>query len=227
MVTRALIFLLLFLPFSLHGQQFMFEKPDYPKIRHEVADSGSKFFYPGLMSRYLHNDTTLGIEEYRHLYYGYTFQDVYDPFWKSGEADTLQYFYGKGTFTESDCDSIIVYARKSIGKFPFDLRQIMMLPFAYHTIGNETEADKWAFKAGSITQVILRSGNGKSTESAWHVILQTHEFDIIRTMGFEGKPLVTPKGNCDYVELEENDYKLKGFYFNVGRIFEVVKKKKR
>ena len=227
MAKPFLIALALCISLNMYGQQFMFEKPDYARIQRDVADSASKLFYPNLMSRYLRNDTTLGIEEYRHLYYGYTFQKAYDPFWKSGETDTLQQLYAKGTFTEADCHAIIKYARKSIEKFPFDLRQIMMLPFAYHTIGDETEANKWAFKAGSITQVIIRSGNGKSPESAWHIILQSHEYDIIRTIGLDGKPLVTPKGNSDYVELEENEFKLKGVYFDVGRIFDAVKKKKR
>ena len=226
-MKTLLISFVLCVSFNSYGQQFMFNKPDYAKIQRDVADSVSKFFYPKLMSRYLRNDTTLGIEEYRHLYFGYTFQEAYDPWWSSEEMDTLQRLYTKGTFTEADCRAIIKYARKSIEKFPFDLRQIAMLPFAYHTLGDETEANKWAFKAGSITQVIIRSGNGKSPESAWHVILQSHEYDIIRTIGLERKPQVTPKGNTDYVELEENEYKLKGVYFDVGRIFDAVKKKKR
>lgn len=47
-------------------------KPDFKEIEKAINDKSSPFFYNALMKRYSNNDTLLTMDEYRHLYYGYS-----------------------------------------------------------------------------------------------------------------------------------------------------------
>jgi len=72
--------------------------------------------------------------------------------------------------------------------------------------------------------VILSSGDGRTEESAFHVISVSHEYDILQVLGFEfgGQQSLTTK-DCDYLAVKENEYDIKGFYFNVQMLLEKEK----
>jgi hypothetical protein len=74
-----IIFLLITIGIA-NSQELTFQKPDYDLIKKDIQDSSSAFYYPKIMSRLLVYDTTLTIEDYRHLYYGYIFQNDYKPY---------------------------------------------------------------------------------------------------------------------------------------------------
>ena len=45
------------------------EVPDMEEIQTQINDPSSPLYYPTLMKRYLDNDTTLNLAEYRCLYF--------------------------------------------------------------------------------------------------------------------------------------------------------------
>ena len=51
------------------------EIPDMEKIENAVRDSRSPYYYPDLMKKYLGNDTTMTLQDFRHLYLGYASQE--------------------------------------------------------------------------------------------------------------------------------------------------------
>ena len=55
------------------------EIPDMEKIENAVRDSRSPYYYPDLMKKYLGNDTTMTLQDFRHLYLGYASQEDYNP----------------------------------------------------------------------------------------------------------------------------------------------------
>ena len=73
--TKIAFFLLIFfytLGFAQKAAKFEVKKVDFDKIKEEITNPNSKYFYPKLMKSYLSNDTVLDFEGYRYLYYGYT-----------------------------------------------------------------------------------------------------------------------------------------------------------
>ena len=49
--------------------------PDYASIEKAISDSNSHYYYPRLFDRYVSGDTTIGLNEYKYLYYGYFFYE--------------------------------------------------------------------------------------------------------------------------------------------------------
>jgi hypothetical protein len=77
--------LLCFFAFSLSAfaQQEIIGKPNYKKIKKSIQKKSSEFYYPVLMERFKNGDSTMTIDEKRHLYYGFTFEDSYSPYSRS------------------------------------------------------------------------------------------------------------------------------------------------
>ena len=90
------LFFLLLLTF-LHGQKMEFKAPDYVEIQKNIEDKNSEFYYPKLLKRLKQNDTLLTSNQYRHLYFGYTFQKEYQPY-KTGKKseEVAKYYRGEG-----------------------------------------------------------------------------------------------------------------------------------
>ena len=78
-MKRTVLFILLLLPAALHAQNRFLEEAlatphlpvDMETIAAEVGDPSSPYFYPALFARYEKSDTTLTLNVFRHLYYGF------------------------------------------------------------------------------------------------------------------------------------------------------------
>jgi hypothetical protein len=76
-----LIFSLLII--SSFCQNTDFKKPDYKGIEKIIVDKESGFFYPDLLKRYKKSDTTLTLQDFRVLYYGFLFNESYSVYGSS------------------------------------------------------------------------------------------------------------------------------------------------
>ena len=74
-MLRILFLMLLILPATGMAQQRV---PDNEEILAEIIDGESSHYYPHLMERYMAGDTTLTLDDYYYLYYGYAYDDSYD-----------------------------------------------------------------------------------------------------------------------------------------------------
>lgn len=217
--------LLLFTIFSVaiaysQSPQFQPDPPNYDLIEKEIKDEKSKFYYPVLMERYMKNDTTLTMEEYKYLYYGYVYQPKYRPYWHCDNIEKLVNYYKKENFTEADKDEIIKLAKECIEDFPFDIRQMNMISYIYYLKGDEENSYIWAMKTQSIIHTILYTGSGLNENEAWHVIITGHEYEIIKSLEFEAASQALVPPYYDVISLKQNDTDIKAFYFNVQKILE-------
>lgn len=196
-------------------------KPDYKKIESAVSDKDSKSYYPVLMDRYTKSDTTLTKEDFRLLYYGSFFKSSYSPYGHSDYNDSIRPVLAKDSLSASDYDTLIKYEKLVLEKFPFNMRDLNILEFAYKRKGNIELVKQIAFKLDNVIETILSTGDGRTEETAWHVVSVEHEYDIIRMLGlkFGGEQSLTNKA-CDYLTLEKNKNDIKGFYFDVSKILE-------
>lgn len=224
--TTLLIFLL-----GLSCQQLQaaepaaFEIPDMEKIEEAVRDSRSPYYYPDLLKEYLGNDTTMNLAEFRHLYLGYACQEDYNPYRMVEVPKHIEEMYLQTVHTESECDSIIKYARQILADIPLDLRQINFLVYGLRQKGENREADVWEYRLKGLIQAILSTGDGKAPETAWYVIYPTDEYNIVNRQGFTATEFIFVEPYFDYIAIENNPLKIEGFYFNVKKLLKEYNRK--
>ena len=220
---KNLLFVFLFLlsaPFA-HAQRLPIEPPNYAYIKSEIKNPNSPYYYPTLFKRYLANDTTLNIEQYRALYYGFTYQKEYQSYGNPPQDDILARYANKDHLTIADCDTILLYAGQLVAKFPFDIHWINRMAYAYHVKGDNADANLLSFKAKMILQTIFSTGNGRTLPTAWHVIEVGDEYEIIYMLGLYPLHSTLVGLQCDHVTVSENPSGVRGFYFNVKRLLDM------
>lgn len=210
---------IMFFLFSLACMEIYSQAPDYETIRRNVVDSTSDSFYPKLMQRYEAFDTTLTVVDYRHLYYGYLFQNNYDSDWKSKDKKTIEKSFRDAKKDKTNYDQVITLVNNSLHEYPFDLRSMQFLCFLYHENDEKKMGEKASRRFISLIGAILSSGDGKSCETAYHVIFPQHEFSILKIFQFESAAQKRVDG-CNYLELKENKWGMEGIYFKVSGLKE-------
>lgn len=206
---------------DLTGQEGQFKAPDYEGIRSVMNKKASEFYYPKLMERYQQSDTTLTLQDFRILYYGVLYTDGYSPYGQSDYADSLRSIFNKDTLLISDFRLIIQYENSVLREYPFNLRDMNALSFAYYKTGDSISMNNTNFKMNRIITTILSTGDGKKEKSAWHVVSVGHEYDLLGVLGFQfgGSQSLTNK-RCDYLTVQKNEYNIEGFYFDVNKILD-------
>lgn len=202
---------------------------DFDSIGTAVNDPKSRYYYPRLLEKFLSNDTVLRHEDYRHLYYGYTYQEDYDPVRMSVSdyPENIRDLYYKKDFTRAECDTIIKYAELTLRDNIFDLNQMNFYIFALKKKAKNTLASIRQYKLNHLVAAILSSGNG-SKEKPWVVISVSHEYNLLNMLGFVATGHKDEGNNIDYILVEQKDKNSpEGFYFDVSRINEVTAEKYR
>lgn len=221
MKKLTIIILLTVIAASLFAGNGQFEKPDYKKIGEAVKDKQSKFYYPGLFSRYEKADTTLTSEELRYVYYGYFFSKSYSVFGPSDYRDSLAAVIKKDSLGPEDHRKVLQYEKKILASDPFSLRDLNMMAQACILMADTLGANQNAVKIQMVVVAILSSGDGKSEETAWHVVSVGNEYDLLKYLGFKfGGGQSLTKGGCDYLQVAQNEYGIDGFYFDVNMLLQ-------
>lgn len=198
--------------------------PDLEQIRREVTDPASQYYYPKLMGRYEQNETVMNIDDYRHLYYGYLFQEDFNPY-RHNEASTKnESLYFKNKHTRAELDSIISYAEMALADNPFDLQQMNFLIYALRTRGKVNRANIWQYRLNHLVQAIISSGTGADEEHAWYVINPRHEYDIVNFQNAKVQGQHYEEPYYDVMEVERKNTKGKDvkttYYFNIKNLLE-------
>ena len=195
----ALLLFLLSVTTFLKAQEGL--KIDYSEIKAKVEDKKSNSYYPKLLKRFNDFDSTLTIEDYALVYYGFSFQDDYlknQP--DEGALNKLQ--------KEENYEGLILEAKKILSVNPVSLSAIDFLIDALQETGRpETEWKKYQDRFRAIRRVIASSGNGMSCESAYKVIYVSDEYNMIYTY-FDVEKVHSQKlsGLCDRFEVDPTKY---------------------
>lgn len=214
-----LVLIVILVSFESFSQDIPFEKPNYDLIKKNIENKTSSFYYPKLQKRLMDLDTLLTKDEFRHLYFGYVFQKKYSVSWQSPSAKELDLFYKLPRIDPKDYDKIIKLLNKSIADFPFDLPSYNFLYFIQAQVGDNDQAMKVSKINQGIFNAILSSGNGKTCETGFHVLLVGHEYALLNLFELrsEKQSLI---GNCDYLSFDKGKYKIEGLYFDIEKIRE-------
>ena len=68
--------------------------PNMDSIRINTQDPRSNYYYKRLWRKFLSNDTNMSMQEYRHLYLGYIFQEDYNPYRQSEFSKKIPLYLG-------------------------------------------------------------------------------------------------------------------------------------
>ncbi len=225
MKAISFISVLLVTTTSLFSQNFDYKKPDYEEIEKIIQEKTSEFYYPNLMNRYQKNDTTLTLDEYRVLYYGYLFHDAYTPYGTSTYVDSLRQIFNRDSLSTDDFLTVIRFEEKILEEYPFNLRDINTLTYALFHVGDTLKSMFNYLKLNMLIETILSTGDGETEQSAWHVISVNHEYDILNILGFDFSGMQTLTQNrCDFLKVNDNEYGIEGLYFDVSMLLKMQSK---
>jgi len=201
--------------------------PDFKLIEKNINDKNSPFYYKTLLDRYQSNDTLLNEEEYRHLYYGFTFQPSYSPYGTSELVKKLKPLLEKENMSREDVRAAIDLEKGILKEYPFNLRNIQTLYRLYGKVQDSLNARLNFRKLIDLAQALLSSGTGLSDTSPVYVISVSHEYDLLSMMGYAsaGQAVVKKNGaTLDKLTLEKNDDAVEAMYFNVDLLFASMEK---
>jgi hypothetical protein len=213
--------LLISLP-ELHAQDDDIKPVNFKKVKKEIKKKKSPFYYPDLFARYLALDTTLTVEEFRYLYYGFTFQPEYRPYGTPSRQDSLIAYLSRDELIAAEYAIAARIGGDLLKEDPFKLRETFITALTYEMSGNTDLGSRYFNFYEKQVDAIMSSGDGLSTKTAFVVIYVQDEYEIIEVLGFEfnGNQHLL-QGGYDMLELEENPYGIDALYFNVNRLFEV------
>ncbi|WP_442847383.1 DUF4919 domain-containing protein [Leeuwenhoekiella sp. H156] len=181
-----------------------------------MQNKESNLFYEVLMNRFQQADSTMTLDEKRHLYYGYIFDENYSPYSRSDYGDSLRVVLRKEKMDSLDFNKIVDYTTKMLFENPFDLNAINYQLFSLEQLGNEESFEKRAIQLRTIVDALISSGNGKTKEEAFYVIYTSHEYDLLNILGFQFGGSQSLTEHYDYLTIAENEIKLEGLYFDVS-----------
>ncbi len=189
-------------------------KINFDAIKAAVTSPKSKMYYPNLLKRYHANDGTLTLDEYKHLYYGWTTQSGYSPYRPNDKSDALNDMLMEARFPE-----IATTGKKILAADPFNLDVIYLMHMAYGEMNKTVESKKWLVKFEGLMAAIKASGNGRSKETAVVLIAPRDEYMFLTVVELrqKGSPQLI-ENKYDLVSLQTpNKLNLSEVYFNIQK----------
>ncbi|TRZ43184.1 DUF4919 domain-containing protein [Robertkochia solimangrovi] len=224
-MKRTIITLILFLvALTGYTQDWEYKAPDYKQIGEKVKEESSELYYPKLMKRYQDADTTMTLEERRHLYYGYIFEPDYSPYGRSDYTDSLKVLLNKPDMISNDLDILLSFSDSVLAQDPFDLRVMNYQVYAYEQKNDSTSAAKQLARMNMVIDALVSSGTGLEKATAFYVIKVGHEYDLLNILGMSFGGTQRLIEHFDYLSVKENETGIEGLYFDISPSLEHLSK---
>ncbi|MFI3295371.1 MAG: DUF4919 domain-containing protein [Rikenellaceae bacterium] len=197
--------------------------PDWNNIEFEVNNPSSEYYYPRLMERYVVADTSLTLDEYYHLYYGYVFQPSYKPLLRYPESDSLDNLFShRSSISYNTFIKASKYANELVKKSPFSLRDINLLAYTLDNLDQKEAAAREMRKLQMLQQVILSTGSGLKEKSPYYIVLPSNGDDIIGLKGLTMVKSIICSADIVFIQVSDmpkDMKKYKGFYFDISQVY--------
>ena len=189
---------------------------NFDEIKSETTDSTSAFYYSKLKKKVLISDSSLTIQDYHYMYYGYVFQPYYVPSGTSNQKKKFLDFYEAKKY-----ENALEAGKIEVMRNPVDLDLLLKMSISCLELGKDSLKRVYAKIYYSLLDVIYASGNGQGLTSAFVVISVNHEYQILNDLGLKAvsQQLIT---DCDLLNFRKSDQekikgkkKVKRLFFNV------------
>lgn len=217
-MLRILFLMLLILPATGMAQQRV---PDNEEILAEIIDGESSHYYPHLMERYMAGDTTLTLDDYYYLYYGFVYDDNYRPLEPDpGEHDVLAILATTEYPDSLQLVQIVEAGNRIMVRDPFSPSNLNFLTFAYGKLGDRVNERINYDRMNKVMATIAASGLGTKESSPWHVLTFQHAADFTAWRGGEIIRRQVRSRSVEYVQLRVKDEDgNKGYFFDFSRVY--------
>ena len=215
-MKRFLFLLIILLPLFSNAQRV----PDNDEVLARISNTGSRYFYPIPFSRYMAGDTTLTADDYYYLYYGYAYQDSYKPLETITAEDLMLDVFSRNPQPNViESEKIVEYGLEVMKADPFSPRTLNFMTYAYGVMGDTVNGRINADRLAKVLATIESSGTGLKEESPWHVLQFTHSADVLAAKGVDPLKRRVVTRTVEYIQLVKPDGKIKGYYFDFGRVY--------
>lgn len=202
------------------------QAPDEDEIFDRTTAAASPYYYPNLLIRYNAGDTTLTVDDYRYLYYGYAFRDDYKPLATNDDLDRTLLVASRLDPDKplvEDLEAIITSGAAALERDPFSPKLLNLMAYAYGALGNKEQETAYYDRTNKVIAAIKSTGDGLSQRSPQHILMFDHALDVMTADGLlPGKSRVVSR-TTEYVPLmvpEQIDgRKIKGLYYDYSRIY--------
>lgn len=199
---------------------------DFNRVKSVTSNPESRFYFPKLLKIYsAFSYNKMDREDMRNLYYGYMFQEDYNPYRQSALAEKVEEYIYKKDLTREECDSLEHYASLSLQDNMFDFEQLEYFAYALKAKKKHNRYEVFRNNIRLLLSAIMTSGDG-TKEHPWVVNCPMHEYDIVNFLGFKAVDHEEIGDGIDYVKVEKRENsKVEGFYFDVKMMLEMGRRK--
>lgn len=195
---------------------------DLSVIEGEILSPNSEYFYPAIYKRYMEGDTTLNLEDYRHLYFGYMNNEDYSPHKETVYVDSLSMLLNNdgAVFEDRSLMKTLGYMDKILEDRPFSLRFLNMMTYIYHEkVRDEAKALEYSYKFNMILSAIFSSGTGLTKDSPWMVLYRDDAQTLLSFIDAQVAKRTYITTNVEYYFLKERHGDVRGYYLDFDPIY--------
>jgi Tfp pilus assembly protein PilF len=196
-----------------------FVKPDYEQIKLNIENEQSNLYYSKLWEKFQQGDSTMTLEEKRHLYYGYVFNKNYSPYLSLYDAKQVNAILNKKKPTIKEWKKLISLLNISLSAEPFSCRYLYYQSIAYNALNKPIEVNKNIKKIHCIADALNSTGDGLSKETAIHVIVVSNEYDYLFLNDLSSISQELINGGYDVLYLRSNSNNLEEMWFDINQSF--------
>lgn len=222
-----LLFIFISVTQSLIGQKI--SNVDFDEIKLKTEDSLSNTYYPKLLQRFQEFDSLLTGKDYQLIYYGSVFQSYYKPYGSSPSEREFNELYKQRKYKDA-----IQHGEEALKENPVNISLIYKMAVCHERIVEYQLSSKYAKQYYALLDVIYKSGDGKSKNTAYVVIKIADEYEIVSDLKLKVKSQSLIGGNTDLLRIDskgqkkqKGQKKIKALYFNVsmpfGSLFKNIK----
>lgn len=201
-----------------------FMKPNYDLIKLNIENKQSNFYYSKLWDRFQHGDSTMTLEEKRHLYYGYVFHKNYSPYGGVDNSKQVNPILDKEKPTQKDWKKLVSLLNTSLKAEPFNFRYLYYQSIAYEYLNKPVNARKNIQKIWTIVDALISTGDGLTKETAIHVIAVSSEYDYLFFNNLSMRSQALMNGGYDVLYLQPNEDGLEEMWFDVNQSLNYLNK---
>lgn len=213
------LFLLSFPLFTL--AQLDFKPVNMSDIKSEISKKRKTTYYPALLERYHAFDTTLTLEEWRLLYYGFALSPDYNGYDDQKKKEIAGFIQNK------DYNSAILTCDTVFKKVPLSLVANYYKSVAMYLKDTaSTDGFKYRERYYQLLGAIYSSGNGVNCETGFKVLYIPDEYEIVyRLFNLQGTKGQSLDGNCDKIHLDPcKFFPYSAMFFEISELQESMKR---
>jgi len=210
------VFFVLFLGFqSVLFSQHLWSKPEFDRIKRQIKKKKSDYYYPNLVKKYTRG-LPMSLTEKQYFYYGYAFLKTYTPYKLYKYNQKINTIIVSKDYSNKNLQKLLNYINLELAVHPFDIRLLKIKIFVYKRLHDLQNLKIVQQQLKVIKDAILSSGNGLTEKTAYVVVFENNESDVLEFLGLNKKDKKYLNKNTELIKVEKNSKKIKRIYFNVS-----------